>query len=80
MPVKMSLKLPSTVIGTDAKPNRYRVQKYIWNAQKAQQYCASDTCPSNDVSSLSKHAVGSVGVDTEAVLSKSMDGFRKAGH
>ena len=29
MPVKMSLKLPSTVSGTDAKPKTYKVQKYI---------------------------------------------------
>ena len=48
--------------------------------QKKNKTRKTDTCPSNDVSSLSKHAVGSVGVDTEAVLSKSMDGFRKAGH
>ena len=32
-PVKMSLKLPSTVSGRDAKPKTYRVQKYIWNAE-----------------------------------------------
>ena len=37
-PVKISLKLPSTVSGTDAKPKMYGVQKYIWNAEKAQQY------------------------------------------
>ena len=47
MPVKMSLKLPSTVSGTDSKPKTYKVQKYIWNTEKAQQYF--DTWSSNDV-------------------------------
>ena len=47
VPAKMSLKLPSTVRGTDVKPKTYRVQKYIWNAEKIQQYF--DTCSSSDV-------------------------------
>ena len=78
MPVKMSLKLPSTVSGTDAKPKTYKVQKYIWNTEKSQQYF--DTCSSDDVSSLFKDAVGLIDVDIEAALSKFTDGIRKAGH
>ena len=80
MPVKMRLKLPSTVIGTDAKPKTYRVQKYIWNAEKAQLYFESDTCSSSDISSLFKDADGSIDVDIEAALSKSIDEIRKAGY
>ena len=77
MPVKMSLKLPSTVSGTDAKPKTYKVQKYIWNTEKAQYF---DTCSSNDVSSLFKDAVGLIDVDIEAALFKFIDGIHKAGH
>ena len=73
MPVKMSLKLPRTVSGTDAKPKTYKVQKYIWNTEKSQQYF--DTCSSDDVSSLFKDAVGLSDVDIEAALSKFTDGI-----
>ena len=59
--------------GTDAKPKTCKVQKYIWNTEKAQYF---DTCSSNDVSSLFKDAIGL----TEAALSKFINGICKAGH
>ena len=48
--------------------------------QKKNKTRKTDTCPSNDVSSLFKDAVCLIDVDIEAALSNFNDGIRKSGH
>ena len=78
MPVEMKFKLLHKFHDAANKPRKYKLQRYEWDQQKAQEY--STMYSSEDISALFEHAVNLIDIDIEAALQKFNEGIYRAGH
>ena len=78
MPAEMKFKLLNTFYDVANKPRKYKLQRYVWDQTKAQEYSAMYS--SEDISALFKHAFNLIDIDIEAALQKFNEGIYRAGH
>ena len=77
MPVEMKFKCSNIVYSVANKPRKYKLQRYVWNQTKAQEYFAMTFW---EVSALFEHAINLIDIDIEAALQKFSEEICREGH